>query len=173
MSDPIADLRPGDRKIPTWWTALTVLTLLGSGLHLLVFRADLLVHGRGAPERVRDQLQTIQARKDSLDALRPAFPYDEVSALPEDPDRLAEGQNLYLANCQTCHGPDGRGSIGPDLTDGTWIHGGRVDSVAQTILDGVAAKGMPAWGNRFEREQIASLAAFVTGALAGHRAASP
>jgi quinol---cytochrome-c reductase cytochrome c subunit len=31
------------------------------------------------------------------------------------PDQMAAGQEIYIAHCATCHGPDGGGDIGPSL----------------------------------------------------------
>lgn len=53
-----------------------------------------------------------QAPKDSLPA--------EVT-----PAVIAEGKKLFggAGLCLACHGTDGKGGIGPDLTDATWLHG--------------------------------------------------
>ena len=57
---------------------------------------------------------------------------------------LAEGQQLFAANCSTCHGADARGARGPDLTSGRWQHGGTAADIARNIHDGIAGTGMPA-----------------------------
>ncbi|MEO6420141.1 MAG: c-type cytochrome, partial [Polyangiaceae bacterium] len=53
------------------------------------------------------------------------------------------------------------GTIGPNLTDSYWIHGGAPDKIYATIHDGVLAKGMPAWGAQLGNSQVQSLTAFV------------
>ncbi len=43
--------------------------------------------------------------------------------------------------CTVCHGIDGKGGIGPNLTDGTWLHSkGSYDEIVQQITTGVTAK---------------------------------
>jgi len=71
-----------------------------------------------------------------------------------------------------CHATGGAGNIGPNLTDNFWIHGGRADSVALTIMNGVAAKGMPTWGNMLSDDQIKSTAIYVK-SLKGTNPANP
>src|SRR5262245_45675671 len=44
---------------------------------------------------------------------------------PEQKAALAEGQALYRGLCSGCHGGQGRGGKGPNLTDDRWLHGGK------------------------------------------------
>lgn len=37
-------------------------------------------------------------------------------------DNIAEGQELFQTNCASCHGANGGGGIGPNLTDDYWIN---------------------------------------------------
>lgn len=60
-------------------------------------------------------------------------------------EQLARGEQIFQGEaaggtCSGCHASDGRGSsVGPDLTQGTWIWGdGSVESIARTITAGVA-----------------------------------
>ena len=78
----------------------------------------------------------------------------------KDPHAIHEGQELFAANCAACHGAKAKGLIGPNLTDKTWLYGGKPQQIAHTIANGTA-KGMPSWKNHFTTAQIADLAAFV------------
>jgi cytochrome c oxidase cbb3-type subunit 3 len=48
------------------------------------------------------------------------------------------------------------------LTDNSWIHGGKPDQIYNTIFNGVAEKGMPAWGPILGEQKARQLTAFVT-----------
>lgn len=37
-------------------------------------------------------------------------------------DNIAEGEEIFKTNCVSCHGDGGKGGIGPNLTDDTWIN---------------------------------------------------
>jgi cytochrome c oxidase cbb3-type subunit 3 len=74
---------------------------------------------------------------------------------------IEEGRFLYeRMNCAYCHGIEGKGGMGPDLTDGTWRYGGSDVDVFNSIYRG-RAKGMPAWGPMLTENQIWELATYV------------
>ena len=35
---------------------------------------------------------------------------------------IAAGEEVFKTNCVSCHGDGGKGGIGPNLTDNTWIN---------------------------------------------------
>ncbi len=55
---------------------------------------------------------------------------------------VQEGAQIYAGAgiCAACHGPDGKGAIGPDLTDAEWLVGdGEFEQLVDQILKGVPA----------------------------------
>jgi cytochrome c oxidase cbb3-type subunit 3 len=77
------------------------------------------------------------------------------------PDLVEAGKTVFQSNCVACHGADLHGGIGPNLTDATWIHGGRLDEIVHTVTNGVPEKGMPTWGPVLGPQKVAQVAAFV------------
>jgi cytochrome c oxidase cbb3-type subunit 3 len=73
------------------------------------------------------------------------------------------GEEVFAANCVTCHGPDGKGlrQFGaPDLTDAIWLYGSTradIESQVNAPRHGV----MPAWSGRLDAVTIKMLAAYV------------
>lgn len=64
--------------------------------------------------------------------------------LAGDPQAITQGAVLFRQECTYCHGVAARGGMrGPDLTTGSWSHGGADGEVARTISDGVAGTAMP------------------------------
>ena len=64
----------------------------------------------------------------SPEVLRPRVPIDQIEAaravtnpLPATPEAIAKGKALFegKAFCRACHGPDGRGILGPDIEPGS------------------------------------------------------
>lgn len=97
-----------------------------------------------------------------------------AAAIPAD---ALLGQTVYLANCVTCHGPDGRGngasapSMIPrprDFTLGQFKYkstaAGQAPSDADLygmIADGLHASSMPAWRDVLNEAEIRAVAAYV------------
>ena len=75
----------------------------------------------------------------------------------------AAGRQVYETNCIACHGADGKGNIAlgaPNLTDNTWLYGGSVDAVRESIAHGRQGV-MPAQLERLGEQRVKLLAAYV------------
>ena len=87
--------------------------------------------------------------------------------MSQNPTFVESGKAIFTANCAACHLVSLRGksenpaAIGPDLTDTTWIHGGRPLEVYNVITKGVLVKGMPTWGPVLGARKISEVAAYV------------
>jgi cytochrome c oxidase cbb3-type subunit III len=70
---------------------------------------------------------------------RTAVYVQQLAGLSVDSTMAAAGKRHYDMLCLACHGPEGRGNpmLGaPDLTAGTYIDGGSLNDLRQTIRDG-------------------------------------
>ncbi|MCB1088846.1 MAG: c-type cytochrome [Verrucomicrobiae bacterium] len=71
------------------------------------------------------------------------------AAEPQNPSYqrlvMMKGAWLFERNCAFCHERDGRGAVGPNLTDWYFIHGPTRENLHAVIEDGVPEKGMPVW----------------------------
>jgi cytochrome c oxidase cbb3-type subunit 3 len=73
---------------------------------------------------------------------------------------IAAGQQLFdWYNCGGCH-LHGAAGVGPPLVAKQWIHGGRLDQIHATIVQGHPS-GMPSWGAIIPDNEIWQIAAFV------------
>jgi cytochrome c oxidase cbb3-type subunit 3 len=94
-------------------------------------------------------------------------------ALPEGvtPAMVSAGGSVFKGSgmCTVCHGIDGKGGVGPNLTDGAWIHSkGSYPEIVQQITTGVTAKlsksGVampPKGGSGIGEAQVKDVAAYV------------
>lgn len=71
------------------------------------------------------------------------------------------GKAIFATNCVACHGAQGEGTVGPNLTDEYWLHGGSVNEVFKTIKYGVPEKGMIAWEKTLTPKQIADVSNYI------------
>lgn len=86
-----------------------------------------------------------------------------LSGAPHDTARAQAGEARFKETCVACHGADGKGNkaLGaPDLTDRSWIYGGDLASVTQSIRDGRNGH-MPAWKDRLGEDQVRMIAAWL------------
>ena len=74
---------------------------------------------------------------------------------------LAKGKEIYTINCLACHGANGEGGVGPNMTDKYWIHGGSLEDIIHIINVGVLSKGMIPWESRFTKEQIHQVSSYI------------
>jgi len=81
------------------------------------------------------------------------------------------GKAKFAELCAACHGPDARGNPAmgaPNLTDGTWLHGGALSTVRETIGNGRTGT-MPPHLARLGETRVKLLAAYVLSlGAAGH-----
>ena len=148
-----------DNPMPFWWKGIFALTIAYAAAYLYWF------HGGGPGRTIHEEYVTdVQ----ELEARRAAAPKEEIAidevALAEMTKDLAvveRGKAVFAKNCASCHGEDGRGVVGPNLTDRFQIHGtGRLD-LHRTITEGVPEKGMLAWGTILPPAEVAAAAVWV------------
>lgn len=79
------------------------------------------------------------------------------------PESIKAGQEVFAANCVSCHGEDAKGlhdQGAPDLTDSHWIYGGTLGDIYSTAYSGRQGH-MPNWNARLTPSEIKLLALYV------------
>src|SRR5437899_9727380 len=77
-----------------------------------------------------------------------------------DPAAVTQGAVLFRQECMFCHGAGARGGMrGPDLTTGSWSHGGSDAELAATISTGVSGTAMPP--HKLTEEEIWQIVAYL------------
>ncbi|PEN08438.1 hypothetical protein CRI93_04815 [Longimonas halophila] len=76
-------------------------------------------------------------------------------------EHITAGEENYQRLCASCHGEQGQGIIGPNLTDEYYLHGGSNVDLFNVLTDGVASAGMPAWEGTLSPEERAQVVAFI------------
>jgi cytochrome c oxidase cbb3-type subunit III len=75
------------------------------------------------------------------------------------PEDIAAGGRIFRSHCLGCHGRDGTGGRGPDLTRLDQRYGGTDQELANVIADGIPGTEMPAFF--FNGRQLGQIVAFV------------
>lgn len=148
-----------DNPIPLWFNALfysTIIFGLGYLLSYHVFAWGL----NQDQEYVVEVERAEEARQ--LYLSQAADLVDESSITVDSTGTMATaGQAIFAANCAACHGAQGEGTIGPNLTDRHWLHGGEIRDIFKTVKYGVPAKGMVPWEQTLTPGQIAEVSNYI------------
>jgi putative heme-binding domain-containing protein len=75
------------------------------------------------------------------------------------PQDVAAGGRIYRSHCVECHGRDGKGGRGPDITRGDLRYGNSDAALADTISTGIPGTSMPLFF--FNGKQLWQIVAFV------------
>ena len=152
-----------DNPMPRWW----VLVFWGTFLFALgyFFHYQLSPNGVGIHEEYEADMEVAAAEAEKR-ALAEQVTEDSLAALLKQEPMVLAGQAIFQQHCVTCHAAEGRGKIGPNLTDQYFLHGGHLVDIYTVIRDGVPAKGMISWGKQLKPIQLRQVAAYV-GTLRG------
>lgn len=152
-------IRELDNSLPPWWVWMFYGTIIWAAVYIWYYH----VSGKG-PNQEQEYIAAMEmgeAQKAKYLASR-ADAIDEktVTILTAEAD-IAEGKEIYVANCLVCHGANGEGTVGPNFTDKYWIHGGSINNIFSTIKYGVPEKGMISWQSQLRPAAMQKVASYI------------
>jgi cytochrome c oxidase cbb3-type subunit 3 len=157
-------IREYDNRLPNWWLATLLLSTIFAYGYFFYYHV---VENGGSS--LADNYKADVAEANS----RSAGPIDDKILTGLFTQGASDGAAVFKTTCAVCHGDDGQGKIGPNLTDNAWLHGGKPMDIYNTISNGVVQKGMPAWRSQLGDAKVRLLAAYVAGTLKGKNIANP
>ncbi|MDQ2656667.1 MAG: c-type cytochrome, partial [Bacteroidota bacterium] len=135
-------IRELDNHLPPWWKWLFNGSIAFAILYMIVYHVtDSLPLSH---DEFRQELALAEEQAKKYQASQPQAVIDENTlTYTADPALIESGKSIFMSNnCGGCHRNDGGGNtIGPNLADEYWLHGGEVTSVFKTIKNGVVEKG--------------------------------
>ena len=148
-----------DNHLPNWW----LVTLYGAMVFALVYWFHYQVLHTGPSLAQSYEASVAADRRATADRARRAgaMTDEALVSLSRDPATVQAGRGVFAQSCVACHAANGGGGIGPNLTDGAWLHGSRPTQILATVNEGVLAKGMPAWGPQLGLDRVQSVVAYV------------
>lgn len=159
-----------DKRLPNWWLYTlygTIVFSVGYWGYYEWFHA-----GPSGEQAVVTALAKIETERLTVAKVDDA----SLWKMSQNPAFVDAGKAVYTANCVACHLPSLRGksespaAIGPDLTDTSWVHGGKPTEIHDLITRGVLAKGMPTWGPVLGAKKISEVTAYL---LSKHQEGEP
>jgi cytochrome c oxidase cbb3-type subunit III len=151
-----------DNHLPPWWKWLFYGTIMWSVVYLVVYHVSSTMPLQIA--EYESEVDNAAAEVRELRASQPQQAIDENSlTFSSDAVIISNGKLVFTGNnCASCHRIDGGGNtIGPNLTDDYWLHGGEIKNIFGTIKNGVVEKGMPAWGKVMSPQEVRDVTFYV------------
>jgi cytochrome c oxidase cbb3-type subunit III len=150
-----------DKRLPNWWLYtlyITIVFWVGYWSYFEWFRA-----GPSDEQALNTAMARIEAAKLTVAKVDDA----SLWKMSQNAAFVDAGKAIFATNCAACHLASLRGksesplAIGPDLTDTTWVHGGKPTEIHDLIAKGVLTKGMPAWGPVLGSKKITEVTAYI------------
>lgn len=147
-----------DQPVPAWWKWVFIATIAFSFPYFAFYHF-------GASGRSLEDIYTVAVAENAR------LQFAEIGELRGDratlvefldkPQWLSVGRGVYRMNCASCHGPDGGGLVGPNMTDDYYKNVKSIEDILRVIDTGAAAGAMPAWQGRLEQNERVLVAAYV------------
>jgi cytochrome c oxidase cbb3-type subunit III len=168
-----------DTPLPRWWLWVFYATIAWSIGYWVFYPSWPLISSYtvgvfdwGSRSAVAEDLAALKTQRAPMMDKLAAAKLDQIMADPQLLDfARAQGRVTFRDNCAGCHGAGGGGAPGyPNLNDDDWLHGGKIEHIANTIRHGSHAdddKGhltkMPAFGRdgMLKRAEIDTVADYV------------
>ena len=147
-----------DARVPGWWKNIMLTLLIFSAIYMLYYHI-------GAPGRSladahdRDLAAATRKLFGEIGELAPDEP--TILRYMEKENWVKVGKVVFKSNCATCHGLEGEGKVGPNLTDENYKHVRGVSDIAKVILEGANNNAMPAWQDKLHPNEVVLVSAYV------------
>jgi cytochrome c oxidase cbb3-type subunit 3 len=154
-------IREYDNPLPSWWSLAFAATFVFAFLYFAYY--DIAGWGRTPAESYQVALAGWQASyKGGRSGGGPSVTEEMLAAGAENNELVARGHDVFTNRCVGCHAADGRGQIGPNLTDLFQIHGSTRMDLYGTIIGGAPGTAMIAWGEVMKPAEIIAVATYVS-----------
>lgn len=148
-----------DNPVPGWFNFLFYGSIVVGVMYFITYH----VADWGPSQEQEYATEMKKAEEDQkLYLSKSANKIDENSvAISTEAPVISGGKAVYDANCVACHGDKGQGTVGPNLADEYWLHGGKINNVFKTIKYGVPDKGMISWEKTLSPKQISEVSNYI------------
>ncbi len=148
-----------DNKLPPWWVWLFNITIAIAFIYYPYYH--LMGNDWSSANEWKSEMAAAKVKVDAYKGSQTDLvSIDNVSRLTDAAD-LTKGKEIWTKNCVACHGVEGQGGIGPNMTDNYWIHGCDIKDLYKVIRDGVPAKGMISWKSQLKPAQMQEVASYI------------
>lgn len=152
-------IRELDNKLPGWWLYGFYLTIIVGVIYL--YRYHIAETAPLSKQEFENAWKKGEEQKAAFLAKSANNVDENTVKLITDATALSSAKTIFISVCSACHGKEGQGGVGPNLTDDYWIHSGGIKDIFKTIKYGWPEKGMKSWQDDYSPMQIAQLTSYV------------
>ena len=87
---------------------------------------------------------------------------ETMLSLAGNADWMRVAESLFRSNCIACHGRQGQGDVGPNLTDDSYKNVKVITDIPRVIREGANNQAMPAWRARLNENEIILVGSYVS-----------
>ena len=148
-----------DNNLPTWWKWGFYASIAFAFFYITYYH--ILAIGPSVHETYAIEMEEAQlAREFWLKEQAMNVDESNVTVLT-DGGSMQEGKKVFMENCKVCHGDNGEGINGPNLTDDYWLYGNDIKSVFLSIKYGRKDGDMPPHFEKLNPVQMQQVASYV------------
>lgn len=162
--DPLTDheydgIREFDNPTPGWWHALFLASVVFSVFYFVFWEFSPMAY---SIQEAHATVQQRELRRQFAEIGDLAADEPTILRMTQEPKWMSVAAATFKANCVSCHGADGQGQVGPNLTDDAYKNVKQVTDLAKVIAEGANNGAMPAWRNRLHPNEVVLLAAYAS-----------
>lgn len=156
-------IREYDNPTPGWWELLFYGSIVFSICYWVFFemgpRFSEVAPGWTVHEAYEQSVAAdVRRRFSEIGELEPN--QQTILHYMNDPEWMTYAQSVFKAQCVSCHGSDGSGLVGPNMTDNHYKNVKKIEDIPRVIAQGAANGAMPSFQNRLHPNDIVLLSAY-------------
>lgn len=147
-----------NHPLPSWWNTILGISCVFAAGYFVYYQ---FLDGPTLTEEFHVEYKTVLAKQDAFKKMNAAFNLEHYNKVVAE-GGVNKGKEVYEINCLPCHSENGRGDVGPNLTDDHWlIAAGTPETIYNVVFNGSEANGMPIWSEMISKDEIYQSVAYV------------
>ncbi len=148
-----------NHPLPSWWNFIFYTAIIFSVGYFIYYQ---FMGGPTLGQEFEKDYSRVVAVQEEYKKNNSAFKPELYMAVA-NPEGIKKGHEVYEINCLPCHAENGRGDIGPNLTDKFWLVAKSTpESIYDVAFKGSEENGMPPWGDVLTSEELYLAVAYVS-----------
>jgi cytochrome c oxidase cbb3-type subunit III len=147
-----------NHPLPSWWNFLFYAGIVFAIGYVIYYQ---FMGGPSLRDEFNKHYAEVKTKQEDYKAKFGGYDPNAYEAFNNENGRKL-GLQVYTDNCLQCHQENGKGDIGPNLTDDHGILAkGTPDTIYQAVYNGSEENGMPAWGEVLSSDEMYQAVAYV------------